>query len=225
MITVAAVTGLILQGISSFGRGASQPQLGSFAGYAWFGQVTQVSASWTVPVMQAEAGTTGASTWIGVQGPQQREFFQIGTTEGTFDGQSSYEAFWSDPARGFHPQFLMFVEPNDEIHAIISESRSSWSASITDVTTSAAESAPTAPSDFLTLSQAEWLQEDPKLPSGPSPYPDIAPTNVSRLEVDGGPPVPAQLVPQWMALPHGQKVVPGPVVHDSFKTMLVTPKT
>jgi hypothetical protein len=222
VVLVVALIGLVLQGtgFSFGGTSTAQPQLGAFSGYSWNGPVTQVSASWTVPAILGAAGSTSASTWIGVQGPQRGAFFQIGIIEETFDGQFSYEAFWSDTAHGFHPQLLMNVVQNDQIHASISESAGSWSARITDLTAGGTQSAPTPVADFSNLNQAEWLQEDPKLPQGPSPYPDIAPTHVSQIEVNGSVPPSADLMPEWMVLPRGKRVEPSPLTDDGFVTQL-----
>ncbi len=222
VVLVVALIGLVLQGTGFTFGGAStaQPQLGSFSGYSWNGAVTQVSASWAVPAILGAAGSTSASTWIGVQGPQQGAFFQIGIIEETFDGQSSYEAFWSDTAHGFHPQILMNVVQNDQIHASISDLNGSWSARITNLTRGETSTAPTPAADFADLDQAEWLQEDPKLPHGPSPYPDIAQTYLSQIEVNGSAPASADLVPEWMVLPGGRRVEPSPLNNDGFFTQL-----
>ncbi|MGH9170060.1 MAG: G1 family glutamic endopeptidase [Acidimicrobiales bacterium] len=205
----------------SSGQPQAAPQLGTFAGYAWWGSVDQVSAQWSVPriVNTSVQDQPTAATWIGVQGPSKSEFFQIGTMENVQDGHVVDQAFWSDTPRHFHAQFLMNVKSGDVVDAVIQHAQGGWVSSITDQTTRQTQTAPVDPSDVVNLDQVEWLQEDPTLASGKAaPYPDIDPTKVSDMKVDSAPPDPSDMVPNWMVLPHGHKVIPGPFVSDGFTT-------
>jgi len=195
------------------------PQLGSFAGYIQYGNVNRISATWKVPAIAATSRDGGASTWIGVQGPATREFYQVGTTESRADGELFYDAFWSDPHEGFHAQYMMSVAAGDEIRANIAKVNGSWQASIDDVTDGQTQSAPTGTGAFTNLQLAEWIQEDPSLPhNGHVTYPQIEPMTMWQLMANGAPPSYAGLQPQWMVLPHGQRVVPDPLVKDQFTT-------
>jgi hypothetical protein len=195
------------------------PQVGSFAGYIGYVQVNQISASWQVPAILGASPDGAASTWIGVQGPSQQEFFQVGTTESYEAGADYYEAFWSDPAQGFHAQLMMQVAAGDEIQARIVEVSGSWEATVSDVTSGQSQAAPTSSGVFTNLQLAEWIQEDPSLPRNQHvPYPDIAPTTISQMEVNGSAPDYSSLQPQIMQLPDGRRVNPGPVIGDQFTT-------
>jgi hypothetical protein len=196
------------------------PQLGSFAGYIQFGDVNRISATWTVPAISATSSDGGASTWIGVQGQGTTEFYQIGTTENRENGQLFYDAFWSDPVEGFHAQYMpVSVAAGDEIKASIARVSGHWLATIDDVTSGQKQAAPTGTGVFTNLSLAEWIQEDPSLPhNGHVPYPQIGPMTMWQLKANGTAPSYAGLQPQWMVLPHAQRVVPGPLINDRFTT-------
>jgi hypothetical protein len=154
-----------------------------------------------------------------VQGPGKTEFFQVGTTE-TFEGSTPfYEGFWSDPAEGFHAQIMMTVSAGDEIQAKILEVSGIWQASVDDVTTGQTQMAPTSSGVFTNLQLAEWIQEDPSLPhNGHVPYPDIEPTTISQLTVNGQPPSLSNLQPQIMVLPHGRRIEAVPLAGNQFTT-------
>ncbi len=226
-VALLVAAGLIV-GATDLGNNVVNPsrpaaQLGSFAGYIGYVQVTQISASWRVPAIEGSSQDGSASTWIGVQGPGQQEFFQVGTTETDEDGADFYEAFWSDPAQGFHAQVLMQVSAGDEIEAVISDQSGTWQASVDDVTSNETQSAPTTSGVFSNLQLAEWIQEDPSLPHNQHvPYPSIGPTTISALQVNGGTPDVSQLQAQVMVLPRGRRVQPGPVVNDQFSTRETT---
>jgi hypothetical protein len=223
LLVVGVVLGLVVKGgdlsTNVFAPNTQAPQIGSFAGYIQFGDVSRISAKWTVPGISGSSSDGGASTWIGLQGPANDEFYQIGTTETREGGQLFYDAFWSDPKEGFHAQYMMSVTAGDEITASIEHVNGSWSATIEDVTTAQTQVAPTRTGIFTNLQLAEWIQEDPSLPhNGHVPYPQIGPMTMWQLAANGVPPSYAGLQPQWMMLPHGQRVVPGPLVNDRFTT-------
>jgi hypothetical protein len=223
VVAIVVVVSLVLGGVNLgnpvISPNNQTPQLGSFAGYIGYEQVTQISATWHVPAILSLSPDGAASTWIGVQGPGQKEFFQVGTTESYEAGTEFYEAFWSDPAEGFHAQVMMQVAAGDEIRALITEVSGSWQANIDDVTSGQSQQAPTYNGVFTNLQLAEWIQEDPALPRDKHvPYPDIAPTTMSQLRVNGSAPGYSSLQPQIMVLPQGRRVDPGPLVSDQFTT-------
>jgi hypothetical protein len=214
------IAGLDKLNIPSVGGipGGQSPQLGAFAGYNWEGNPTQVSATWRVPTVKAS--TTGyAASWIGVQGQAKSEFYQVGTTEQTWDDSIWYEAFWSDEPHHFLAQNMMSVYAGDEIQASITYSDGSWHAQITDLTLGVTRVAsPPNTQDFIDINQAEWLQEDPGLPHHQAPYANVAPTHFWQMKVNGAAPDPSQLVAAWMVLPGGVRVVPGTITDDGFTT-------
>jgi hypothetical protein len=222
LVVVGVALSLVFSGshiATIFSSNTQAPQLGSFAGYIQFGGVDRISATWNVPAIANTSADGGASTWIGVQGQGSREFYQIGTTESREDGELFYDAFWSDPKEGFHAQYMMAVAAGDEIEASIAQVNGDWTATIEDVTNGNTRPAPTGTGDFTNLQLAEWIQEDPSLPhNGHVPYPQIGPTTMWQLTANGVAPDFSGLQPQWMVLPHGQRVVPGPLVGDRFTT-------
>lgn len=223
LVAVAVVASLIVGGINLARGGllshSQSPQLGSFAGYIGYVLVDQISATWSVPRILGPSPGAAASTWIGVQGPGQQEFFQVGTTESYEAGTDFYEAFWSDPAQGYHAQIMMQVAAGDEIQAEITRVSGSWQASVDDLSSGQSESAPTSSGVFTNLQLAEWIQEDPSLPHRQHvPYPHIARTTMSQLRVNGAPPTSSELQPQVMVLPRGGRVYPGRILGDSFTT-------
>jgi len=225
VVALAVLTAMILGGtnLGNSGTSPNRTQLGSFAGYIGYLSVNQISASWRVPAILRPSPAGSASTWIGVQGPGQREFFQVGTTETYEGGTPFYDVFWSDPAEGFHAQIMMQVNPGDEIEAQITDASGTWAAFVDDVTSGQSQAAPTKTGVFTNLQLAEWIQEDPSLPhNGRVPYPSLAPTTISQLRVNGSPPNYANLQQQVMVLPGKREVVPSPLVDDQFTTREVS---
>lgn len=221
-VAVSLVIGGANLGTTSVTPDPATPQMGSFAGYIGYMPVNQISASWRVPAILNSSAGGGASTWIGVQGTGKGEFFQVGTTESYEAGTTFYEAFWSDPAQGFHARIMMPVSAGDEIRAQISEESGAWQASVDDVTEGHAQAAPTSSGVFTSISLAEWIQEDPSLPhSQHIPYPDITSVTLSQLRVNGSAPSASELQPQIMVLPHGRRIEPGPLVDNGFTTKAV----
>jgi len=221
LIVLSLVLGSIVRS-SNAGPDPQQPQLGRFAGYIWYGNVTQVSATWRVPTLTPTTPDGSASTWIGVQGPGSNAFYQVGTTEQSYGRFNSYEAFWSDPAQHFHAQqILLGVSAGDEIQARIAFVDGTWQASISDLTDSQSGDAPTFTAQFTNLQMAEWIQEDPTLPTGAAPYPDMSPSTIRQVMVNSSQPAYSSLQPQVMVLPHHVRIVPEPLVNDQFTTKRV----
>jgi len=200
-----------------------QPQLGRFAGYIWYGNVTQISATWRVPSLAPTTPDGSASTWIGVQGPGRNTFYQIGVTEESYGGTALYQAFWSDPAEHFHAQYILVsVAAGDEIQARIALLDGTWQASLADVTDSQSGNAPTNTAQFSNVQMAEWVQEDPTLPTGAAPYPELTPSTIRHVMVNSAQPAYSSLQPQVMVLPHHVRIEPGPLVNDQFTTKQVS---
>jgi hypothetical protein len=210
----AVVAGAVLVALVAFGvtagggRGAGL-SLGRFAGYVWRGSVTSVAASWTVPAIAPASHPGQAGTWIGAEGPSpagRYPFIQVGTNEERIAGAGGglrYYAFWSDPVRGFHPQFLFTVAPGDRIAARLAQiaDEGLWAVTIADRRSGRRASFLTTEDARQTFNQAEWLQEDiTEARTGAAfPYPSLSPVRFTGVAVDGAAPTGGDLYSQWMS--------------------------
>jgi hypothetical protein len=180
---------------------------GTFAGALFTGRVQSVDGQWQVPGVRPGSQAGRAATWIGAQAPGA-PFIQIGTRE-ELEGSGArgtplYEAFWADTVRGLHPLSLFPVRPGDTVAAHMSLARGRWTLSIEDTRSGRHRSVSTTEEGSGDFELALWLQEDPTVTATGHafPYPDLSPTHISALAVNGRPPAPASLRTTWMALPH-----------------------
>lgn len=197
-----------------------QARPGGFAGYAWTGRVSSLSASWRVPRIRSGSTEAVAATWIGVEGPGAA-FLQIGTNEqrnAERDGaRSSYVAFWSDPLHGFHPVRLFDVRAGDEILAALALVAGRWRLSIDDASSGERARLSVAADGSSPASFALWMQEN-AIDGGSGlrfSYPRLGPTRFERLRVDGEAPRPSELQAQFMSLP-GRYLGPTPARRGGF---------
>lgn len=220
---VVAATVAIGLGAAGCGDGAgSAGALGSFghmAGYVWSGNVRAVAASWSVPRM-AGAGDAHASTWIGAQAPgrfARSPFIQVGTVEDR--GSSStpaYAAFWTDTARGFHPQILFRVHAGDAMSTALTLTVGRWRVYIVDTTSGQRASFATREEGVADFNLAEWLQENPSVTSGSTTrYPRLSQVHMSALAINGARPRYNEVFAQWMSLP-GRDLAPTPLREAAF---------
>jgi hypothetical protein len=209
--------------------------LGAFAGYSWNGDVTSLSASWTVPHLLRESNLGKAGTWIGAQAPGNNSapFIQIGINEernydalaqampgppGARFHRDRYYAFWSDTPLHFHPQFLFGVHPGDRLSASLSLAHRRWTLDISDGTTLATSRFTTSQEGRGSFNQAEWLQEDvtDSVTNRLYPYPKLAGVTFVRLVVNGRRPPAWSLTSNWMSPKRGGYEVPTSLRHDAF---------
>jgi hypothetical protein len=231
LICTACGSTAVSSGTGAHGGGLRVSGAGStFAGELWEnGDVTSVSASWRVPMIDPAAKpaskrtSSGASTWIGAQVSTpgaERRFIQIGTAEFLSpSGARSYTAFWSDEHRADHPQFLASVHPGDEMTASMHLADGRWRLAITDRTRDLHRQVRTPEEAAGAFNLALWLQED--VDSGadrPLPYPAVSRVRMSALRVDGAPPTPQDAESTWMSLPH-EYLGPTPLTHDAFSVV------
>jgi hypothetical protein len=199
---------------------------GHMAGYVWVGQVSAVTASWSVPRITSE-GEAHASTWIGAQapGPPHRSpFIQVGTLEDrSAAGHPRYAAFWTDTRRGFHPEILFAVREGDAVSTALGLTGGHWRVSIADVTSGERSAFSTSEESAADFNLAEWLQEDPSDTSGKTtPYPGLSPpVGMRALTVNGTGPSYDDMFAQWMSLP-GHALAPTPLADDAFT---ISPRT
>ncbi len=181
-----------------------------FAGYDKFTRdITQISATWTVPANHGTAGT--GSTWIGLgSGPQH--FIQIGTDE-----IRPYEeaGFWSGTKVQDMPQQILLIPAGDVVRATIARDGSKWRLSLTDLTTG--KSASISNSEGVYFTTASWLQEDRSQLCTLTTYPAISITFRS-VQLDGSAPDLTTRTTAGLVLepPNGVYLTPGPLRDDAF---------
>jgi hypothetical protein len=193
----------------------------AFAGYTWYGSVSSVQASWSVPrIPGSPAG--GAGTWIGAQGPGTRlngPFIQVGINETRYPSSAGardvYRAFWTDTVHHFLPVNLFPVRPGDSLWASLTHRRRRWAVAIRDLTSGTGTQVTTQQEGRASFDWAEWEQEDVGLVGQPFDYPRLSTVGFQRLEVNGRPPALAGLYSSWMTKDR-QRLAPSDLKNDSF---------
>lgn len=200
------------------------PSFGSFAGYVWFGRVTSMRASWTVPHVRRGSPAGIGGTWIGAQAATARSaFIQIGTVERGGWPKHRHRAlerdfaFWSDGAHHYRAQFIFVVGPGDRVSAIIRPSAGRWTLTIRDLTSGTIAYITIPEEAGASFAQAEWVQEDPRSSMDHSPvfYPRLSDVRFAELEVDARRPSYATLYATWMSL-RMVALAPSPLRDGSF---------
>lgn len=215
---ILALSAVLLTPASALAKPGSVPSFGAFAGYAWFGSVSSVQGSWTVPRVQPRSNPGLAATWIGAQSTTAHTaFIQIGTVEEASRGRSNFDyAVWSDVGHHYRAQPIFLVRPGDRIWArLVLAGR--WTLSIKDLTSKAKARFSTPEESSSAFGQAEWLQEDPRSSSNHRavPYPKLGEVRFGDLEVDARRPPYVALYSSWMSLGAGA-LAPSPLRNDSF---------
>lgn len=231
VLLVAFVTGVIL--VTAIGQtrsrsrsgGKPRPEGCSCVGYIWHGRVDSVSATWTVP--KVEAGALGwASTWIGVETDNGRaRFLQLGVDQGlsVAPGEARlhmplaeepqiYEAFWSDTAHNFHPVVVGGVEPGDVIHMSLSLHHARWWLRISDPR-SALHLRFSTRQESGRMDEADWLEEDDLDARSHRlfAYPHLSVVTVRDLAANGEPPAHAAELRS-----NNLRLNVGPITGDKF---------
>lgn len=193
-----------------------------FGGYNWFGTVRQISASWRVPTIEPTSADGHASTWIGAQNDDaQPPFIQLGTTEDKFSSSlTTYNAFWSDPRKGFHPQLIERVRADDLVSAAMVRQSSGWVLTFDDVSTRKDKRLTIHYGVGASFDQAEWLQEDPTADTDTAavdlPYPTMSSVEFEDLRVDTQAPSLYLSNGATLLANGGAFLVPSAVRHDAF---------
>jgi hypothetical protein len=192
---------------------------GTQAGYIWHGRLESLAASWTVPAVRERSAGGLASTWIGASAISSA-FIQVGTIEEQVGSSrmpysNRFYAFWSDRTHAFKPVELFEVTPRTEVTASLSLSSGRWAVAIRDDEGSGARFT-TTDETHNTFSSGAWLQEDPRAPVKPAPYPDLGTVRFAKLLVNGRPPSMRHLLSLWMTAGH-LNFGASPVIQDAFE--------
>jgi hypothetical protein len=149
---------------------------------------TGVQGDWTVPTVQPSQSEELSSSWIGIDGATNSNLIQTGTTQESYDGSTSYYAWYEILPAASIP--IGLVSPGDHMHASITEDAGSpgtWNLIITDLTsgdTASGQLAYDGPAD-----SAEWIEEAPSLNGQEATLANFGSatfTNISSSEVDPG---------------------------------------
>jgi peptidase A4-like protein len=143
-------------GIGAFGWSSS-----NWSGYAVTGTgFTSASGSWIVPTVTATRKPSYSSSWVGIDGFNNSNLIQTGTEQDWYNGSAHYLAWWEILPAAETPIASITVHPGDHFSASVSlSSGSSWTISISDITTGSSFS--TVQSYSGPRTSAEWIQEAP----------------------------------------------------------------
>ncbi|HVA87534.1 MAG TPA: G1 family glutamic endopeptidase, partial [Candidatus Saccharimonadales bacterium] len=122
---------------------------------------TSVTSIWRVPTVTASAKATYSSSWVGIDGFNNRNLIQTGTEQDYYGGSAHYSAWWEIlPAAGMVISSLT-IHPGDTMSATIARNPTggTWRITLTDRTTGKTFS--TVRTYHGTGSSAEWIQEAP----------------------------------------------------------------
>lgn len=154
---------------------ANNPQGQTISSLSWAGytvsrstnatiEVTAISASWTVPTMNASVTDGYSSTWIGIGGQVDKTLIQVGTEQDVTNGQTSYSA-WYETLPGFAITLdSINISPGDAMVAsisLISSATNLWSIQISDASTGQTFSTNVVYNS--TRSSGEWIIERPTI--------------------------------------------------------------
>ena len=203
---IAVIVGIAIFLAVRSATATAPPDLGPFAGYAVVApHFKSAEGSWEVPRVLGRRGVGTASTWLGAQNYDAGHpaFVQIGTTDVESPSASApigYFAFWSDPARGYHPVRLFAVQPGDAMVARLIV-RKGVSLMVRDVTRHRTRTVDVRDISAAALLGVEWFQEDPTLGTTPTsgrhaPYTQTVPVRFTHLLVNGTVPRGSSLLSQ-----------------------------
>jgi hypothetical protein len=133
----------------------------NWSGYALsgnYGTFSSVAGCWDVPTIPISSPDSYSSTWVGIDGYDNSELIQTGTTQASIMGATYYYDWWEIlPNVPFN---IALVDPGDEMCASITEGTSGdWTIAIKDETSGDAFSTVQAYSGDQ--SSAEWIMERP----------------------------------------------------------------
>ena len=141
---------------------AGPGQSRNWSGYnATGGTFTGVTGTWTVPQVDASAGTYGSeASWVGIGGVQSRDLIQAGTDSTVAgNGRVRYQAWVEMLPAGPHP-LPVAVKPGDSVTFSIAEtSPNNWLVSVKNNTTG--QTYQVNEQYTSSHSSAEWIEEAP----------------------------------------------------------------
>jgi hypothetical protein len=95
----------------------------NWSGYARTGTFAGITATWTVPAVQATPAPGFSASWIGIDGFENSSLIQAGTEQDYFGGAVHYDAWWEilPAAETTIPVHSYPVGPGDRMSASIYE--------------------------------------------------------------------------------------------------------
>ncbi len=206
-------------------------------GYLWRGDVTSVSASWTVPLLTKHEPRGIASTWIGAESPGR--FIQVGVNEGRDAPNTDADlrflvgglkrpllyGFWSDTAHQFHPVPLPRVKAGDVVSVSLQLLDGRWYLEFSDPRRGVDVKLSTPDEATGPVEDAEWLQEDVETTYGANrllPYPKLSPVTFTDLKANGVTPVASQLLYWRRPVRFAKTIVASSVHNDTFTVFPTT---
>ncbi|MGA2387270.1 MAG: G1 family glutamic endopeptidase [Candidatus Bathyarchaeia archaeon] len=126
--------------------------------------VTAINASWAVPVVNASAGNSYSSVWVGIGGELDQTLIQVGTENAVSSGQATYYAWYE-----LLPNFAVVintltVSSGDVMVAsitLLNSATNQWNIHISDTTTGQDFSLNVSYNS--TRSSGEWVLERPTM--------------------------------------------------------------
>jgi hypothetical protein len=156
----------------------------NWSGYAIAGTFSAVTGSWTVPTVAPSTVPTYSSSWIGVDGLENKDLIQTGTESDYVGGHAKYDAWWEVLPGAEKVIAKVPVLPGDHMSASITRvTAEDWRFVLTDLTSgkrftyTRAYKGPGA--------SAEWIQERPMVGGSLSTLADYGSTTFSSLTENG----------------------------------------
>jgi hypothetical protein len=153
----------------------------NWSGYATKGRPSyeEVSASWTVPVVEATQAATHSALWIGIGGFNDNSVIQVGT-EQDYAGGGRYYAWWETYPDAEVRIDSLPVNPGDLlVGSIKAAGGNSWTISLRNHTSGQTFSVQRTYGG--SRQSAEWIMEAPNIGSTPSELSHYGQTTVSPL--------------------------------------------
>lgn len=169
--------------IASSPAGWSSPNWSGYAGTTSPGDATQIEAYWVVPKVKATKGNSYSSTWIGIDGFDNKDLIQTGTEQDWVGGKAHYDAWWEIlPAA--ETRISMGVVPGDVMEAIVEQvSGTTWGIGIENTTTGKVFT--TKRTYKGPAESAEFIQEATEINGNIATLAHYGETKFSKDEVDG----------------------------------------
>jgi hypothetical protein len=140
----------------------------NWSGYALTGTgFTAVTGTWHVPEVQTPTKkrllkkSAYSSTWVGIDGFNNRSLIQAGTEQDWVRGRALYQAWWELFPAPETPIPSMTIHPGDAISVSITRGVPNWTISVTDTTSG--QSFSSSHAYHGPGASAEWIQEAPTL--------------------------------------------------------------
>jgi hypothetical protein len=191
-----------------------------FGGYHTLATVSSISARWKVPAISQHSKQGDAATWIGAQNGRSNVFIQVGILENASKyGPDSYEAFWSDTAKGFRPQLWGPLSAGDQISVGMVRSQKGWTVTFEDKAAKISDAKQIDYGMGKVFNVGEWIQEDPApgdITAVDLSYPNVANAVIDRVRINGHAPNLSRSDGQVLIAKGGIIRVPTKFQSDSF---------